>query len=170
VKAFANPKLRSLDLKDDTMRQTSMITQLLTVLPAAQQAKFMALAAQQDLTDAQWEAAVQETLTGLDCESFREQIGALLNQLLPLEQLVPEVYREWQAVVRDTVTFMGRHLSSSRLVPKLVTQLLLPADLPVEQRVTMLIARMPGLQKLGQIVARNQHLDPAVRHELTQQE
>jgi hypothetical protein len=67
---------------------TSMITQLLTVLPAEAQAALMALAAQHDHPEVQWEAAVQEALTGLDWEAVREQIGALLAQLLPLEMLV----------------------------------------------------------------------------------
>jgi predicted unusual protein kinase regulating ubiquinone biosynthesis (AarF/ABC1/UbiB family) len=48
--------------------------------------------------------------------------------------------------------------------------MLLPLDVPLEQRLIMLIAQMPSLQKIGQIVARNRNLDPAFRAELSRLE
>jgi predicted unusual protein kinase regulating ubiquinone biosynthesis (AarF/ABC1/UbiB family) len=51
-----------------------------------------------------------------------------------------------------------------------VEQMMLPIDLPLEQRLIILIAQMPSLQKIGQIVARNRNLDPKFRAELTRLE
>jgi len=66
--------------------------------------------------------------------------------------------------------FFGSHLSTPRLAPKLVEQIELPADTLPEVRLLRLIAKVPALQKLGQVIARNRHLHPAVRRELTQLE
>ena len=46
----------------------------------------------------------------------------------------------------------------------------LPFDTPPERRLLHLIARMPGLQKLGQVLARNRHLHPSVRAALSELE
>jgi predicted unusual protein kinase regulating ubiquinone biosynthesis (AarF/ABC1/UbiB family) len=43
---------------------------------------------------------------------------------------------------------------------------MLPADVPLEQRVMTFIAQMPSLQKLGQMMARNRNLTPTFRTEL----
>jgi len=55
---------------------------------------------------------------------------------------------------------------SARLAPKLLEQIELPANTPAEVRLLRLIAKVPGLQKLGQVIARNQHLHPALRNAL----
>jgi len=68
------------------------------------------------------------------------------------------------------VAFVGAHLSTERLIPKLVEQMITPLDVSLEKRLLLLIARMPVLQKLGQIIARNPALDPAFRAELTRLE
>ncbi|MGB7556750.1 MAG: AarF/UbiB family protein [Candidatus Korobacteraceae bacterium] len=73
-------------------------------------------------------------------------------------------------MVRDAMIFFGSHLSTSRLAPKLVEQFELPPDTTPERRLVLLIARVPGLQKLGQVIARNRHLHRSVRRELTQLE
>ena len=43
-------------------------------------------------------------------------------------------------------------------------------DTPPEQRLVLLISKMPGLQKIGQVLARNRRLAPALRRELTRLE
>jgi len=89
---------------------------------------------------------------------------------MPLETLVPDIYAAWRPVVQDAVAFVGARLSSERLVPKLVEQMMTPLDVTLEKRLLMLIAQMPVLQKLGQVIARNSTLDPAFRAELTRLE
>ena len=45
-----------------------------------------------------------------------------------------------------------------------------PLEASVQERLLTLIARMPTLQKLGQIIARNHNLDPEFRHRLQELE
>jgi ubiquinone biosynthesis protein len=93
-----------------------------------------------------------------------------MSEALSVKRLVPEVYAEWRPLVRDAMLFFGANLSTSRLAPKLVEQLELPPETTPEKRLLRLIARVPGLQKLGQVIARNPHLHRSVRCELTQLE
>ena len=101
---------------------------------------------------------------------FRQEASRWVTQALSVKRLVPEVYAEWRPLVRDAMIFFGSHLSTSRLAPKLVEQFELPMDTTPEKRLLRLIARVPGLQKLGQVIARNRHLHRSVRRELTQLE
>ena len=66
--------------------------------------------------------------------------------------------------------FMASHLSTARLAPKIVEQIELPESTPPEVRLLALIAKVPGLQKLGQVLARNRHLSPLLRRALSQLE
>jgi ubiquinone biosynthesis protein len=66
--------------------------------------------------------------------------------------------------------FVVAHLSPARLAPKILVQLELPKNTSVEARLLRLIAKVPGLQKLGQVIARNQHLRPALRNALARLE
>jgi len=72
--------------------------------------------------------------------------------------------------VRDAMMFVVAHLSPARLAPKLLEQIELPVDTSAEVRLLRLIAKVPGLQKLGQVIARNQHLRPALRKALAKLE
>jgi ubiquinone biosynthesis protein len=83
---------------------------------------------------------------------------------------VPAAYEKWQSPVRDSMMFVVERLSAARLAPKLVEQFELPEKTPVEDRLLLLIAKVPGLQKLGQVIARNQHLRPALRKALARLE
>jgi ubiquinone biosynthesis protein len=100
----------------------------------------------------------------------RQEASWWISQALSVKRLVPEVYAEWRPLVRDAMVFFGSHLSTSRLAPKLVEQIELPLDTTPEKRLLRLIARVPGLQKLGQVIARNRHLHRSLRRELTQLE
>ncbi len=103
--------------------------------------------------------------------SLRETMARwIVETVVPVETLVPKTYVEWRSPVRDAMIFVVSHLSSSRLAPKLVVQLELPDQAPAEVRLLRLIAKVPGLQKLGQVIARNQHLHPALRKELSRLE
>ncbi|MCB1121457.1 MAG: AarF/ABC1/UbiB kinase family protein, partial [Verrucomicrobiae bacterium] len=74
-------------------------------------------------------------------------------------------YAAWKPIVREAMEYIGSRLPPERLIPKLVEQIMKP-DQPLELRFIEFIARMPTLQKLGQIIARNQHLDPRFRGQL----
>jgi ubiquinone biosynthesis protein len=152
------------------MVDESLTKQLLMLVPAEQAARLMLLTTQERVTAAQWERMLREALAYVDWGSQQERMGILLSQLIPVETLIPNRYRAWRPLVRDAVAFWGAHLPPSRLGPKIIEQILLPVDIPLAQRVTTFMAQMPSLQKIGQMIARNRHLDPAFRAELTRLE
>ena len=84
--------------------------------------------------------------------------------------MVPKAYVAWRPPVRDAMTFVVARLSPARLAPKLVEQLELPPNTSAEVRLLRLIAKVPGLQKLGQVIARNRNLRPALRNALARLE
>jgi predicted unusual protein kinase regulating ubiquinone biosynthesis (AarF/ABC1/UbiB family) len=94
----------------------------------------------------------------------------IVHDIVPVEALVPETYAAWRAPVRDAMMFVVTHLSARRLAPKLLEQLELPPKSTPEARLLRLIAKVPGLQKLGQVIARNRHLGPALRNALAKLE
>ena len=104
-------------------------------------------------------------------QSMRDAMARwIVDEIVPVDALVPEAYLPWRPPVRDSMMFVVAHLSPARLAPKLLEQLELPAKTPAEARLLRLIAKVPGLQKLGQVIARNQHLRPALRKALAKLE
>jgi ubiquinone biosynthesis protein len=103
-------------------------------------------------------AALEEALRTPEGQGWRKEIGARIAQLVPVEIFVPDVARAWRRLVRDAMEFVFSHLSERRLAAKLVEQIDLPFDTPPETRLIRLIAKMPGLQKMGQVLARNPRL------------
>lgn len=118
-------------------------------------------------TTEQRSAAIEEVLTGPAGPVLRQAMGRwVTEQMVPVERLVPEKYSRWRAVVRDAMMFVMSYLSAARLAPKLLEQVELPLKTTPEARLLRLIAKVPGLQKLGQVLARNRHLTPALRQAL----
>lgn len=94
----------------------------------------------------------------------------IVDEVVPVDALVPPAYANWRPPVRDAMMFVVTRLSPARLAPKLLEQIELPANTTPEERLLRLIAKVPGLQKLGQVIARNQHLHPALRKALAKLE
>jgi ubiquinone biosynthesis protein len=115
-------------------------------------------------------AAVQTALETPAGRMLRDELGSWVIRLLPAETIVPEIYAAWRPLVRDAMLFMISHLSAARLAPKLVEQIDLPPDTTPEARLLRLIAKVPALQKIGQVLARNRHLDPSLRDALSELE
>jgi ubiquinone biosynthesis protein len=114
--------------------------------------------------------AVEAVLKGADGHLLRSEMGRWISHLLPAEALVPEIYAQWRPLVRDAMAFVVSRLSDARLASKLVEQINLSWNTPTEMRLLRLIAKMPGFQKLGQVLARNRHLHPPLRDALSQLE
>ncbi len=121
-------------------------------------------------TTAERVIAIETLLRGPAGPFLRERIGRWVIERLPAAELVPEKYSAWRPLVQDAMLFMFLNLSVERLAPKLVEQLELPAKTPTGARLLKLIAKVPGLQKLGQVLARNRHLHPRLRRSLTELE
>jgi ubiquinone biosynthesis protein len=100
----------------------------------------------------------------------REALASRIAQLLSVDVLVPDVYRKWRPLVHDSIQFVFSRLSDERLATKLVEQIDLPVNTPPAERLLRLISKMPGIQKLGQVLARHQHLDISLRTALSELE
>ena len=140
-------------MQTKTILDTQLIDSLLALFTEEQQETLVELMMDQSATAEQRETAVSDMLNTIDWESQREQVSGLINELMPLETLVPDIYAAWRPVVQDAVAFVGAHLSSERLVPKLVEQMMTPLDVTLEKRLLMLIAQMPVLQKPGPVLS-----------------
>jgi len=114
--------------------------------------------------------AVEAALRSPAGPMLRQAAGKWIVERLPIEKLVPEEYARWRALAQDAMQFTVWTLSPGRLAPKLVEQWMLPANTPTEKRLLRLIAKVPGLQKLGQVLARNRHLLPPLRRALSELE
>ena len=116
-------------------------------------------------------SAIEAALGSPAGQSLREAMARwIVDEIVPVEALVPESYLKWRPPVREAMMYVVAHLSPGRLAPKLLEQIELPVDTPPEERLLRLIAKVPGLQKLGQVIARNQHLRPALRSALARLE
>lgn len=100
----------------------------------------------------------------------RAEIGEWVSRLVPVELLVPEVYAEWRPLVRESMAYIFAHLSSDRLATKLVEQVDLPSVATPVERLMTLISRMPGIQKFGQVIARNRYLEASLKEALSELE
>ena len=115
--------------------------------------------------------AIEAALRSPAGQSMRDAMARwIVDEIVPVDALVPEAYLKWRPPVRDSMMFVVARLSAARLAPKLLEQLELPPQTPPEKRLLRLIAKVPGLQKLGQVIARNQHLRPALRRALAKLE
>lgn len=116
-------------------------------------------------------SAIEAGLRSPAGQSLRDAMARwIVDEIVPVDALVPEAYVKWRPPVRDCMVFVITQISPARLAPKLLEQLELPAQTPAETRLLRLIAKVPGLQKLGQVIARNQHLRPALRNALARLE
>src|ERR1035438_1952548 len=124
-----------------------------------------------DATGAEQVRAIEALLRSPVGQSMRDTMARwIVDSVVPVTRLVPKTYENWRPPVRDAMMFVVAHLSPARLAPKLVEQLDLPPGTSAEVRLLRLIAKVPGLQKLGQVIARNRHLRPALRNALARLE
>ena len=116
-------------------------------------------------------SAIETALNSSIGQALREAIASwIVDEIVPVARLVPESYLHWRPPVREAMIFVVTHLSARRLAPKILEQIEFSARTSPETRLLRLIAKVPGLQKLGQVIARNQHLHPALRKALTKLE
>lgn len=111
--------------------------------------------------------SIRQKLTDLaqdiGVDNFREKAAQeMVNRTQP-DRAIPDVYQPYQALVRDGIQFFLSHLSLHRLVDVLVHQLQMARDSSAEERLLELAKQFPTLHKLGQIIARNQNIDPTVK-------
>ena len=153
------------------MLDASVIEAGLRQLPPEQLRAALANFLPQGATAAEQTSAIEGVLRSPTGLSMRDAMARwIVDGIVPVDALVPKAYLKWRPPVRDAMMFVVSRLSSARLAPKLLEQIELPAETTPEARLLRLIAKVPGLQKLGQVIARNQHLRPALRNALARLE
>jgi len=89
-----------------------------------------------------------------------------LHQAQILE-MIPEKWGSiWGPIVHDAMLYFLDHLSDDRLLDKLVSLALLPPGTSRGDYLKEFVSKVPSLQKLGQILARNPDLSPDYRKAL----
>lgn len=121
-------------------------------------------------TTAEKSEAIQNALRGGTGKFWRAELGKWTVRMVPVELLVPEVHRQWRPLVHEAMLFVVSKLSASRLAPKILEQVGMDPNTPPAVRLLRFIAKVPGLQKIGQVLARNRYLDRQLRRALIQLE
>lgn len=93
-----------------------------------------------------------------------------LVPLLAIHRLVPEVYADYRPLVSDAVVFFLNRLPREARTAILAEQAALPEETPAEYRAYRVMLACPTLHKLGQVLARHEALDGALRDTLQQLE
>jgi len=82
-------------------------------------------------------------------------------------EMIPEKWGAiWGPIVHDALLYFLAHLSDDRLLDKLVSLAYLPAGSSRGAYLKEFVSKVPSLQKLGQILARNPDLSPDYRKAL----
>ncbi len=78
-------------------------------------------------TTAERISAIEAGLRSPAGQSVRDAMARwIVDEIVPVEALVPEAYVKWRPPVRDAMMFVVAHLSPARLAPKLLEQIELP--------------------------------------------
>ncbi len=81
--------------------------------------------------------------------------------------MIPEKWGAiWIPIIHDAMLYFLDHLSDERLLDKIVGLALLPPNTPRGDYLIEFVSKIPSLQKLGQILARNPDLSPDYRKSL----
>ncbi len=115
-------------------------------------------------------AAIESMAAAAGDEVFARRMAREIIAHTQPQQAIPAVYARYRAVVRDGIEFFLSQVSRRRLVALAVSQLKLGPAVSHRVRLIELAKRFPTLHKLGQLIARNPHIDPAVKNWLIQLE
>ena len=96
-------------------------------------------------------------------ENFRIKAAQEIVAGTKPDRAIPEVYHPYRALVCDGIEFFLSHISLDRLLDVVVLQLQMNRESAAEERLLELAKHFPTLHKLGQIIARNQNIEPGVR-------
>ena len=119
------------------------------------------------LSRADLKARLMEMADDIGHERFRDQAAADIVAAARPEDALPSVYGGYRPMVADGIRFLVSRLPIRRIAGLIADQAGAPLDTPPAGRLLMLARKLPTLHKLGQMIARNQHLDPSFKQWLT---
>ena len=101
--------------------------------------------------------------TAMGEAAFIKRVAREIVERTQPQQAIPEIYSHYRSVVRDGIEFFLSQAGRHRLIELVVSQLKLDPKTDIQERLLELAKRFPTLHKLGQIIARNPHIDPVVK-------
>jgi ubiquinone biosynthesis protein len=142
--------------------------QVMVEVPEEERASFMALFQMARSTpDRKYTAEeVRTILERVQWRRWRPQILRLFLHASRILEVVPDSHQDWIPLIHDCLLLFLDRLSEERLIDRLVEQINLPRDADRGERILAFIAGTPSLQKLAQIIARNEALAPDIRRAL----
>lgn len=99
----------------------------------------------------------------LGADRFRPMAARVFVEQARPEKAIPDPYAPFRPLIKDALVFFLSRISQERLIGMAVRQISLGEDAPPEARLLELAKGFPTLHKLGQIIARNPHIDPQVK-------
>ncbi|KWT85881.1 AarF/UbiB family protein [Candidatus Magnetominusculus xianensis] len=120
-----------------------------------------------DVSPSEFSAAVLNLEQLIDLSKYRREIAEALIEATGICDAVPEVYEDFRPVVYDGAFFILTGISQARLLRIINAQFLTGMGASPGERLIALVRDIPMLYKLGQIMARNPHIDEQFRHWLT---
>ncbi len=96
-------------------------------------------------------------------ENFAQHLAREIVARSKPQGAIPEVYARYRTVVRDGIVFFLSQVSRERLIELALSQSNLDPDTDTRKRLLELAKRFATLHKMGQLIARNPNIDPAVR-------
>ena len=123
-------------------------------------------------TAAEQTRAIEAGLRSPAGQAMRDTMARwIVDEIVPVERLVPPAYVKWRPPGAGRHDVRGARIFRPRASPpSFWSSLSFRGHNSAEVRLLRLIAKVPGLQKLGQVIARNQHLRPALRNALARLE
>ncbi len=109
---------------------------------------------------------VRALLESLDWRPHRGRLESVLLHGSRVLEVVPEGAARWRPLIHDSLLLFLHGMSEERFVQRLVAQASLPREASRGDRVLAFVSEVPSLQKLAQILARNQELAPDLRESL----
>ncbi len=117
----------------------------------------------QPLIKAQAVALIKQT----NWVRFRPMLVELLVHQSGVMAMIPEKWGAiWIPIIHDAMLYFLDHLSDDRLLDKIVGLAFLPPNTARGDYLIEFVSKVPSLQKLGQILARNPDLSPDYRKAL----
>jgi ubiquinone biosynthesis protein len=134
-----------------------LVLQVMSELPEEERARVIGLfQAAQSTPDRRYTAdEVRQILEMIEWKRWRPQVLMLFLHASRVLEVVPEDYQRFVPIVHDSFLVFLDRLSEERFVERLVEQINLPRDADRGERILAFIAKTPSLQKLAQIIARN---------------
>lgn len=116
-----------------------------------------------DLSPDEFKAALSAHGKTIDVSKYRREIAEALIAATGICDAVPEAYKDFRDVVYDGALFILTGISQTRLLRIINGQFLTGTDASAGERLIALVRDIPMLYKLGQIMARNPHIEDSFR-------